>query len=47
MGQVNKASMDGTGKVILHHSDVQRLYRITIDIHIQVLYWADLELQRI
>ena len=47
MGRINKASMDGTGRVILHHSGVQRPYGITIDIDTQILYWADLGLQKV
>ena len=39
--------MDGTGRAILHQTDLQRPYGVAIDVDTQVLYWTDVNLHRI
>ena len=39
--------MDGTSKIVLHQSNLGQPYGIAIDFDSQVLYWGDVELQRI
>ena len=45
--RINKASMDGSGRQILHQTDMQQPYGIAVDIDAQVIYWTDVELKRI
>lgn len=45
--RIQRASMDGTIRTILHQQNIQRPYGLTIDYDNQVLYWSDLNLQRI
>ena len=39
--------MDGSGKVTIHQTNMKQPYGITIDVDNQVMYWTDLELQRV
>ena len=39
--------MDGTNKEVLHQSNLQRPYGLTVDYDTQTIFWADLDLQRI
>ena len=45
--RICKASTDGTGKEILHDSDLLQPYGLTIDFESQTIFWADLDLQRV
>ena len=45
--RVNKASMDGSGRQILHQTNMQQPYGIVVDIDAQLIYWTDVGLQRI
>ena len=44
---IERASMDGSSRMILHNTGLSDTYAITIDIEYQVLYWADYTLNRI
>lgn len=38
---IERASMDGTSRTVLHNSGLSEVYGIALDIENQVLYWAD------
>ena len=44
---IERASMDGNSRMILHNTDLRDTYAITIDYENQLLYWADYTLNRI
>lgn len=44
---IERASMDGNFRMILHNTDLRDTYAITIDIENQYLYWADYTLNTI
>lgn len=44
---IERASMDGNSQSILHSSNLQDTYALTIDIEHQILYWADYSLNTI
>lgn len=39
--RIEKASMDGTDRIILHSTGLSTVYGLTLDYDNQVLYWAD------
>lgn len=44
---IERASMDGSSRMVLHSTDLADTYAITIDYENQVLYWADYSLNKI
>ena len=44
---IERASLDGNSKTIIHNSGLSNTYAITLDYENQVLYWADYSLNRI
>ena len=44
---IERASMDGNSRMILHSTNLRDTYAITIDYENQFLYWADYTLNRI
>ena len=45
--RIERASMDGTGRTVLHSTGLSRVYGLTIDYDTQTLYWADYSYNRI
>ena len=45
--QIERASMDGTNRVVLHSTGLSSVYGLTLDYDTQILYWADSSYQRI
>lgn len=44
---IERASMDGTSRTVLHDTDLLTPYTLTVDYETQTLYWADYSLNRI
>ena len=44
---IERASMDGKFRIILHNTDLSDTFAITIDYENQILYWADYTLNKI
>lgn len=44
---IERASMDGTSRMVLHRTSLAESYAITLDYENQVLYWADYRLNKI
>ena len=47
VARIKKASMDGSGEITIHNTEIQRPYSLVIDIETQMLYWADHTLDKI
>ena len=45
--KIQRISMDGTAKTILHDTSLRAPYTITLDYDTQTLYWADYTLNKI
>lgn len=45
--RIERASMDGTSRTVLHSTGLSNAYGLTIDYDNQVLYWADYSNNRI
>ena len=45
--KIQRASMDGTSKTILHDTSLSAPYSLTLDYDTQTLYWADYTLNKI
>ncbi len=45
--KIERASMDGTSKMVLHSTNLMQTYTIALDYENQVLYWADFALNKI
>lgn len=39
--RIERASMDGTSRTVLHSTGLSRVYAMTLDYDSQILYWAD------
>lgn len=46
-GRIEKASMDGANRTLVHNTDLVWPNALTLDIETQTLYWADANLDRI
>ncbi len=44
---IERVSMDGTSRTILHSTDIYQAYGLTLDYTSQTLYWADYTLRRL
>ena len=47
VAKIEKASMDGSGRVIIHNTSLTSPNALTLDIPSQTLYWADADLAKI
>ena len=47
VGRIEKASMDGTNRTIVHNTSLVWPNALTLDISTQTLYWADANLDKI
>lgn len=47
MPKIQRVSMDGTGKTILHDTSLTAPYGLTLDYDTQTLYWTDYTLNKI
>lgn len=47
VGRIEKASMDGTNRTVIHNTSLVWPNALTIDIPTQTLYWADASLDKI
>ena len=45
--KIERASMDGTSRMVLHTGNLSQPYSLTMDYTTQTLYWADYDLQKI
>ena len=45
--RIERASMDGTGRRVLHNTGLSAVYGLTLDYDTQTLYWADYTNNRI
>lgn len=45
--QIEKASMDGSARIVLHSTNLSTVYGLTLDYDSQILYWADYSSNRI
>jgi len=45
--RIERASMDGTGRTVLHSTGLSAVYGLTLDYDNQTLYWADYTNNRI
>ena len=45
--RIERASMDGTSRTVLHSTGLSNVYGLTLDFDIQILYWADYSNNRI
>lgn len=45
--RIERASMDGTSRTVLHNTDLSAPYGLTLDYDTQTLYWADYTLDKI
>lgn len=45
--RIEKASMDGTDRIVLHSTGLSTVYGLTLDYDNQILYWADYSSNRI
>lgn len=45
--KIQRVSMDGTGKTILHDTSLNAPYGLTLDYDTQTLYWTDYSLNKI
>ena len=39
--RIERASMDGTSRTVLHNTSLSTVYGLTLDYDNQILYWAD------
>ena len=39
--RIERASMDGTARTVLHSTNLNTVYGLTLDYDNQILYWAD------
>ena len=39
--RIEKASMDGTSRIVLHNTSLDTVYGLALDYDDQILYWAD------
>ena len=46
-GRIEKASMDGTNRMVVHNTNLVWPNALTLDMETQTLYWADANLDRI
>ena len=44
---IQRASLDGNSRTVLHNTSISKVYAITLDYDNQVLYWADYDLNKI
>ena len=47
IGRIEKASMDGSNRTVIHNTSLVWPNALTLDIQNQVLYWADANLDKI
>jgi len=47
IAKIEKASMDGRNRSVIHNTSLVRPYGLTLDYSTQVLYWADASLDKI
>ena len=47
VGRIEKASMDGTNRTVIHNTSLVWPNALTLDISTQTLYWADANLDKI
>ena len=47
VGRIEKASMDGTNRTVIHNTSLVWPNALTLDIPTQTLYWADASLDKI
>ncbi len=45
--EIERASMDGSGRQVLHSLGSANLYALTVDFDTQTLYWIDYNLERL
>ena len=45
--RIEKASMDGTSRTVLHSTGLSAVYALTLDYANQIIYWADFSNNRI
>jgi len=45
--KIERASMDGTARMVLHNTTLRSPYAITMDYQTQTLYWLDYSLDRL
>lgn len=45
--RIERASMDGTSRTVLHSTGLSTVYGLTLDYDTQILYWADYSNNRI
>ena len=47
VGKIERASMDGTSRTVLHNTDLSAPYGLTLDYTTQTLYWIDYTLNKL
>ena len=47
VARIEKASMDGSGRVVIHNTSLTWPNALTLDIPTQTLYWADARLDKV
>ena len=45
--KIERASMDGASRTVLHNTDLSTLYGLTLDYTTQTLYWIDYTLDKL